>query len=74
MERVSSDLFVIHHPDGGFRRFRLGNDAGQRITVADGAQTVVNEMQNDATGALEFAIGVDRYRVNTDLIADSPDE
>ncbi|MFU7528343.1 hypothetical protein [Qipengyuania sp. ASV99] len=74
LERVSAELFVIHHPDGGFRRFRIGSDPAARIAVADGAQPVVNETLNEAKGTLEFSLGVDRYRIRADLIANVPDE
>ncbi|MCV0383538.1 MAG: hypothetical protein K5799_08755 [Erythrobacter sp.] len=52
--------FVIHHPDGGFRRFSLGADG--RIAVTDGADELVNA-GNGASGGVAFAVGPDRYIV-----------
>ena len=52
-------FFVIHHPDGSFRRFEmLPDDAG--IGLADGAGVLSQEMDGD-----ELLISVDdaRYRL-----------
>ncbi len=73
-ERVSADAFVIHHPDGGFRRFTLSEDGEQSIAVADGAEPVTYERTDPQTGVLEFGLTVDRYRLNLDFLAAASDE
>jgi hypothetical protein len=51
------ELWVIHHPDGGFRRFVL-IDKGTRIATADGAE----EVQTDRIGKdLEVRVAGNRY-------------
>lgn len=52
--------FVIHHPDGGFRRFTVDSDRG--IAATDGADELV-EVGNGAEGGIAFAVGPDRYIV-----------
>ena len=51
-------LWIVWHPDGGFRRFRMIGD-GTRIATADGADEV--ELTRDGA---EFIVraGPDRYR------------
>ncbi|MBA3864508.1 MAG: hypothetical protein C0517_11260 [Erythrobacter sp.] len=50
---------VIHHPDGGFRRFRIANGA---IVATDGAAAV--EVLTDISHAhVEIAVDGDRYRI-----------
>ena len=51
-------LWIVRHPDGGFRRFRI-IDGGTRIAAADGA----DEVETERMGAeLEVRVGKDRYR------------
>ncbi len=51
-------LWIVRHPDGGFRRFRI-IDGGTRIATADGA----DEVETERMGAeLEVRVGKDRYR------------
>lgn len=50
---------IIHHPDGGFRRFNTDPAAGTLVPV-DGAEPLVIEESGDA---LQVAIGPDRYRI-----------
>ena len=60
LERVSGGgQIVIHHPDGGFRRFRYDPAAGTVLPL-DGAEPLVIE---EGQGALQFAVGPDRYRI-----------
>ena len=55
VERAGRTL-VVHHPDGGFRRFEW---AGQALTTADGAQPAeIASGQN----IIEARVGNDRYR------------
>ena len=43
---AEGQYFVIHHPDGGFRRFEmLDDDAG--VGLADGAGVLSQEMSGD---------------------------
>jgi hypothetical protein len=51
-------LWIVRHPDGGFRRFRI-IDGATRIATADGA----DEVETERIGAeLEVRVGKDRYR------------
>jgi hypothetical protein len=53
--------FLIHHPDGGFRRFSLNEDA-TGVIVQDGAEEV--EMLDPAPdGSWQFSVSGDRYRI-----------
>ncbi len=74
VERVSADTFVIHHPDGGFRRFVLNEGSSPTIAVADGAEPVIAERVNPDSGLLEFELSVDRYRMDMGVLAAAPDE
>jgi hypothetical protein len=57
-DRGGEKLFVVHHPDGGFRSFTvLANGAG--LAAADGAEQATQTLAGDQ---LEVAIGDDRYR------------
>ena len=50
---------ILHHPDGGFRRFQLGVP-GEGLITADGmeqAEVVSGE------GMVEVRVGADRYRL-----------
>ena len=56
--RGGEQLYVVHHPDGGFRSFTvLANGAG--LAAADGAEQASQAMVGDQ---LEVAVGEDRYR------------
>lgn len=52
---------VIHHPDGGFRRFTL-LPGGAGVAGTDGAEEVIQGMMG---GQLEVTVGEDRYRFPT---------
>ena len=57
-ERGAEKLYVVHHPDGGFRSFTvLANGAG--LAAADGAEQA---SQAIAGNLLEVRVGEDRYR------------
>ena len=57
-ERGGEKLFVVHHPDGGFRSFTvLANGAG--LAAADGAEPASQAIAGDQ---LEVVVGEDRYR------------
>lgn len=57
-ERAGEQLYIVHHPDGGFRSFTvLANGAG--LASADGADPA---QQAIAGGLLEVRVGEDRYR------------
>lgn len=51
---------VIHHPDGSFRRFARAADGA--LIPSDGAEALVPAEDG-------FAVGPDRYRIPTPLIA-----
>jgi hypothetical protein len=54
---LDGEVWVVRHPDGGFRRFVL-IDQGTRIATADGAE----EVQTDRRGAeLEVRVARNRY-------------
>lgn len=56
---VEGGEFLIHHPEGGFRRFAVNEDASG-VTALDGALDVV--MLEPAPGDLwQFEVDGDRY-------------
>lgn len=58
-DRQGDTLFlVIHHPNGGFRRFEVLKD-GRGLAVADGADEGQVQV---ASGTLAVAVAGDRYR------------
>lgn len=67
LERVAgTQEIVIHHPDGGFRRFVIDPATGG-VAALDGAEPLVP--QPGEGDAVQFAIGEDRYSIPADLIA-----
>ncbi|MEM1050731.1 MAG: hypothetical protein AAGI28_01415 [Pseudomonadota bacterium] len=51
--------FLIHHPDGGFRRFSLNEDASA-VVLKDGAEPI--EMTSPSPpGFWQFSVAEDRY-------------
>jgi hypothetical protein len=62
---AGSDTVVLHHPDGGFRRLKRDTAAGT-LSPFDGAEPLVMEQ---AEGAVQFAIGTDRYRIPSAMLA-----
>ncbi|WP_408591486.1 hypothetical protein [Novosphingobium sp.] len=56
---VAGRVLVVHHPDGGFRRFQRVDD-GRGVIVADGAEPA--KVRWISGGILEVAVGQDRYR------------
>jgi len=73
-ERLSGGEFVIHHPDGGFRRFALTDDAAAPVGVADGAEPLKFSSSGADGKLIEVELATDRYRLDPDMIALSPDE
>ncbi|MBV7260036.1 hypothetical protein [Erythrobacter crassostreae] len=58
--------FLIHHPDGGFRRVEYDAETDQ-IGVGDGADPLkVSGASTDEIA--EFAIGDDRYRIPSNML------
>lgn len=58
--------FLIHHPDGGFRRIEY-DAAKDEIGVGDGADPLkVSAGSTDDTA--EFGIGTDRYRIPSSML------
>jgi hypothetical protein len=67
---AGSTDFVIHHPDGGFRRFTRDPATGAVVPV-DGSAPLVS--QSGEGGALQFAVEADRYRIPRELLAAGPE-
>jgi hypothetical protein len=66
LERVADGAeFVIHHPDGGFRRL-IRDPANGALVPGDGAEVLVPEAGEG--DAIAFAIGPDRYRIPRRLL------
>lgn len=66
LEQVAGSAdFVIHHPDGGFRRFILDAATGM-VAPQDGAELLVP--QAGEGDAVAFAVGADRYAIPAELI------
>jgi hypothetical protein len=62
---VTGGEIVIHHPDGGFRRFARMAESGALVPL-DGAEPLVPE-PGVADGS-EFSVGPDRYRIPQALL------
>lgn len=58
---------VIHHPDGGFRRFVRNAETGA-LAALDGAEPLVMEQGS----ALQFSVGADRYSIPPELLTPDP--
>lgn len=72
LERVDPVEFIIHHPDGGFRRF-VWADTGA-LTAADGAEPLDYQESVDQTGMIEFGMQNERYRLERSLVEPSAGE
>ena len=62
LERVDSpegQVLVVHHPEGGFRRFRIVRD-GRGVVPADGAEP--SKLYIVAENMIDVAVAGDRYR------------
>ena len=59
--------FVVRHPDGAFRRFRIANDRASMVAI-DGADEAISTL-NGAPPVMEVSVGADRYRFPADLDA-----
>jgi hypothetical protein len=70
VERVAGEEgpeFVVRHPNGAFRRFRIAQDRSGMIAI-DGADEAVNTVTGDPP-VREVIVGPDRYRFPADLDA-----
>ncbi|MGD9809734.1 MAG: hypothetical protein AB7U35_00180 [Sphingobium sp.] len=65
MEEDGFDGFILHHPDGGFRRFRLSRGDMSTATT-DGAEKVV--LTRDQDGAWRITVGGDVYRLGEERV------
>lgn len=52
------NTFIIHHPDGGFRKFAFGDEG---MNTDGAAEVVVNA--DAASGMLNVSVENDRYRI-----------
>lgn len=62
LERVDGpegQILVVHHPEGGFRRFRIVRD-GRGVVPADGAEP--SRLFIAAENMIDVMVGGDRYR------------
>ena len=70
VEKVAGEQgseFVVRHPDGGFRRFRIAENRSGMIAL-DGADVAHNELVGEPP-VLQVTLGPDRYRFPADLDA-----
>ena len=75
LERIGADAFVIHWPDGGFRRFTLAqSEEGPQPAFSDGADELKSVRLEGDAQLLEFGIADERYRLDPALLAAQPDE
>lgn len=59
LDEAGGGEFLIHHPDGGFRRFAVNEDASG-VLLKDGAEEL--EMSgNSPSGVWQFSVASDRY-------------
>lgn len=59
--------FVVRHPGGAFRRFKIASDRSGMIAI-DGADEARNALVGNPP-VLEVTVGTDRYRFPADLDA-----
>jgi hypothetical protein len=67
-ERIDEGRFIVHHPDGAFRRFVLSPD-NKQLLPADGAERANSEAIKDE---INLSIGQDRYRIPRSLLEPRP--
>lgn len=70
VEKVAGEQgaeFVVRHPDGGFRRFRIAEDRSGMVAI-DGADAARNELVGEPR-VLQVTVAADRYRFPADLDA-----
>jgi hypothetical protein len=67
LEAFSDGEFTIHHPDGGFRRFRYDRGTSELI-AKDGAAGVVSS-HGAEQDLIQFTVETDRYRVDLENLA-----
>ncbi|MEZ5695015.1 MAG: hypothetical protein R3E18_00870 [Sphingomonadaceae bacterium] len=65
-----TNLLIVRHPDGGFRRFEQLND-GRGLAAFDGADEAQTSF---ADGVLEVTVGADRYRFKAKARGDAAGE
>jgi hypothetical protein len=63
VERGGEVLFVVHHPDGGFRRFDLKLGPGFNLSTADGAEAANVTFPKAQYPWVNVRVGDDRYRI-----------
>lgn len=71
VQRITADdvvQLVVHHPDGGFRRFEIRSD-GTGLAPADGADDAQREVGN---GTLDLTVSGDTYRFPATIETDDP--
>ena len=61
-ETLGGDDFVIHHPDGGFRRFVWTGTGGERAIGTTIGAGEVETLTPLSPSHIEFALDNDRYR------------
>jgi hypothetical protein len=59
--------FIVRHPNGAFRRFRIAQDRATMIAI-DGADEAINTVSGNPP-VREVVVGPDRYRFPADLDA-----
>lgn len=70
VERVAGEEgseYVVRHPNGSFRRFRIAQDRKSMIAI-DGADDAISSLAGDPP-LMEVTVGPDRYRFPADLDA-----
>ncbi|MEM7779067.1 MAG: hypothetical protein AAF697_01600 [Pseudomonadota bacterium] len=68
-ESVSDGVFIIHRPDGGFRRF-IAESTGEGLSVsaADGADPIASQSTDLEAGLIEFGLTNEAYSVEISLL------
>ena len=66
-EQNGDPVLVVHHPDGGFRRFTL-LDGGRSVGAADGAQALSVAGNGEW---VDVAVDNDRYRFPAKMLSDA---
>jgi hypothetical protein len=60
-------VVIVHHPDGGFRRFTV-LDGGKSVGAADGAEALAVASNDER---VDVSVDGDRYRFPAKMLSDA---
>jgi len=65
--QAGDPVLIVHHPDGGFRRFTV-LDGGKTVAAADGAQALAVASNGER---VDVGVDGDRYRFPAKMLSDA---